>query len=153
MSLIRAAAEKVRIQTLDLVDCLSGNAQIVLNHQSCQHLAVYQDDFCGVLLLGISTGLFGKLRGCNKQAFAGSLPGQGPYKFLNLRTYDGFVPIPALCLDVNYIKAQLVLPDDPVDPLVTALSHNRPGAGKGAAVTHALQQFHNKTLKKRGRLP
>jgi hypothetical protein len=51
-----------------------------------------------------------------------------------------------LCLDVDEIEAELVLLDDAVDSIVTALAHRLTGIGQRAAVPHCHQKIDHQLL-------
>ncbi len=42
-------------------------------------------------------------------------------EFLNLRSTNGFITIPTLCLNINQAEAELVFSDDSINAFITSL--------------------------------
>ena len=71
-----------------------------------------------MLLFRRGPGPVGEFGGGDEQALSRPLVPEGPGKLLQLRPADGALGVPALGLDINLVKAQLVFPDDAVDAAV-----------------------------------
>src|SRR5262249_9045435 len=93
-------------------------------------------------LVRVANSLFRESRGCNKHPFCGTLTYQAAGKGLYCRSTDHTTPIPSLCLDINGIKSQLVLFNNPVNPIITRLADNVARILDRSSITECQKQVH-----------
>lgn len=95
------------------------DAKIMINHKFRQSLTVNKNNLCRMLLACISLGIFRKFCRSDEQSARSPLTRQRPDKFLNLRPSDTTGRVPALRLNIDLIKAQLILFYDSIYPLIS----------------------------------
>ena len=124
---IQILRKEVTIDTLDLVSNFRRHPQVVLNHQLGQRGTIHKHNLCGMLLLGIIVRSCGKPGSRNKQALGRPLSRQCANELLDFRPPDRLLAIPVLRLNINQVKAQLILTDNSINSLISRLSDNDPG--------------------------
>jgi len=115
----------------------------VIDHEPSQRAAIDQDDFA-VYRRGKLNSFTGEAGGCYERSLAGTMTLEGAGELLDFRA--PYYRVPALRLQIDDIKPEPVLFDNPVDSTVTAPTNRLPGILHCPAVAHLDEQLDNETL-------
>lgn len=126
----------ITVHTHDRIHALRRDADVVLDHEGGQLVAVDEGDALVDAFFDEVGGFFRKAAGRDEEALACALADEGAEEFLDFRATDGAVGGPLFRLDVDAVEAETIGFDDAVDAFIAGLADDPGGVFRRAAVTH-----------------
>src|SRR3954465_14312264 len=134
MTRISAFGKISRVDSLHLIPACGNQPQAAFEHQLCQLVAVDEDYFLIVETSCKIQGAFPEPRRGDKHTFPRILAVKSSDEFLYL--FPRHITGPTLGLYVHEVKSKPVLPNDPINPLITCSSRDQSIALQRSAVSH-----------------